>query len=264
MRPLSSQKRMKTVARIQATADWVTRSSSHDVVGGRGAVGLLGVFPLQVEGFVELGDFGAAPAEVIFEQAQLRLQVAEQRGAVDHDALLASAAKVEGTTSCSVSPGMTPTVSPSSLGGSCRSWRIGQSSHRPCGDSSSAARGADQAGEEFVAAGVPGQRGGVVEEDHSVGRTYPPVEPTPRLIDQAGEADPGAGGDGGGVGGEHGAPAGLALLIDDRVQGGDELRGDVDRGHAVELGYGRGDLRRRAHPRLDRDEAAALPGLVEP
>ena len=205
------------------------------LVGARGAVRLLRVLPFQAEGLVELGHVRAALTEVVFQQAQLRLQVAEQCGAVDHDALLASADGREGGRYNELF-GVTGDDADSELIEPGREVQV--LPHRaqqpqPVRGLPGLARRTCEPGKQLVAARVPGQWRGVVQEDHPVSRAYPVIQPPPCLLDQAAEADPGAGADGRRVRGEYGFPARLALRFHDRMERGDELRRNVDWRHSV-------------------------------
>ena len=139
---------------------------------------------------------------------------------------------------------------PSRRGGSF-GFCIGQSSHRPCGDSPAVPGRDRQPREQLDAAGVAGQRRRVVQQNDTAiaSRTDVRFETLPGRGEQAGEAGSGGRRSVGRVRGEDDLPAGAALLVDDLAKNPDELGGDVDR-------------RRRRPSRASSSHTAAAPSTL--
>ena len=245
IRPLSSQKRTKTVARTQATATWVTRSPSQvSKVAAVRSADLRGA-PLDLEPVA--GQAGRL--QVGLEEGYLLLQCL--RGSITRpsgpSASPLSGRSSPGTYSCSASPGITLTVTRSSCGGACGS-SIGQSSQRPSRGFVRVPGRHRELREQLDAARVPGERAwrraaeryrccrrhGCAPRGGSRSRARSWAKPFAAVGEASGESAA-----------RTVSQWGRPSLGDDRAEDADELGGDVDGGDAVERGNRVADARPR-------------------
>ena len=255
MRPLSSQKRTKTVARTQATGDLgdpVRRARSRRWRRCGSAASRLRHSRRRVS---SNSGTSALRCEVFFQQAQLGLQVASSAVRSIMTPLLSADGRERGRHNELLGvAGDDADGQPVEPGREACGSSIGHSSHRPVRGSPrvlarrATSRASSSSPPVYRASGVASCRKTIPRRPRGSASSSRPQASSTGVR----EADPGGWGRRPASRRRGRSPSGAALLLDDRMERRDELRRDVDRrSRRQAAAIASSDPSRCVHPRLE-------------